>query len=46
MYYSTLLQAAYGQEMVKRHGEGVDWRSAPIDPMAVHSSGHGKAHGR
>jgi hypothetical protein len=40
------LQAAYGSEMVRRHGEDVDWRHAPIDPTAVHASGGGKQHGR
>jgi hypothetical protein len=31
--------------MIARHGEGYDWRNAPIDPEAVYSSG-GKPHGR
>jgi hypothetical protein len=32
--------------MIARHGEGYDWRNAPIDPEAVYSSGGGKPHGR
>lgn len=40
------LQAQYGQEMVRRHGEEYDWRKEPIDPMAVYASGGGKSHGR
>jgi hypothetical protein len=40
------LKAAYGDQMIARHGEGYDWRNAPIDPEAVYSSGGGKPHGR
>jgi hypothetical protein len=29
------LQAQYGQEMVRRHGEGFNWRKEPIDPMGL-----------
>ncbi|PUZ54911.1 hypothetical protein GQ55_5G169900 [Panicum hallii var. hallii] len=32
--------------MIARHGEGYDWRNAPIDPEAVYSGGGGKPHGR
>jgi hypothetical protein len=28
-----LLQAAYGQEMVAQHGNGFNWRGAPVDAM-------------
>ncbi|PVH37144.1 hypothetical protein PAHAL_6G255500 [Panicum hallii] len=38
--------AAYGDQMIARHGEGYDWRNVPIDPEAVYSSGGGKPHGR
>jgi hypothetical protein len=32
--------------MVRRHGEGFNWREADIDPMVVYASGGGKSHGR
>ncbi|WVZ80127.1 hypothetical protein U9M48_027629 [Paspalum notatum var. saurae] len=38
--------AEYGKEMERRHGEGFDWRTAPVDPQAVYESGGGKSHGR
>jgi hypothetical protein len=41
-----VLLETYGQEMVRKCGEGYDWRGAPtIDAEGVHSIG-GKAHGR
>ncbi|WVZ50061.1 hypothetical protein U9M48_001355 [Paspalum notatum var. saurae] len=36
----------YEKEMVRHHGEGFDWKNAPIDPQAVYNSGGGKSHGR
>ncbi|WVZ50058.1 hypothetical protein U9M48_001353 [Paspalum notatum var. saurae] len=39
-------RAKYGKEMERRHGEGFDWRNAPVDPQAVYDSGAGKSHGR
>jgi hypothetical protein len=41
-----LLQAAYGKEMVAQHGDGFNWRGAPIDVMAVYNSGGRKPHRR
>ncbi|WVZ52147.1 hypothetical protein U9M48_003235 [Paspalum notatum var. saurae] len=38
--------AEYGKDMERRHGEGFDWRNAPVDPQAVYDSGGGKSHGR
>jgi hypothetical protein len=40
------LQAKYGEEVVKIHGEGFDWQNTPIDPKAVYSRGGRKSHGR
>jgi hypothetical protein len=31
--------------MVRCHGENFDWWNGPIDPMAIHASGDGMAHG-
>ena len=36
----------YGEEMIKIHGEGYDWRKGPIDEAAVYASGGGKPHGK
>lgn len=41
-----LVQAAYKEEMFRRHGADCDWQNMPIDAGAVHASGGGKAHGR
>ncbi|WVZ64263.1 hypothetical protein U9M48_013813 [Paspalum notatum var. saurae] len=38
--------AEYGKEIERHHGEGFDWRTAPVDPQAVYESGGGKSHGR
>ncbi|WVZ90341.1 hypothetical protein U9M48_036650 [Paspalum notatum var. saurae] len=38
-------QEEYEKEMVRCHGEGFDWRNAPVDPQAVYNSGGGKSHG-
>ena len=46
LYGLLVLQEKYGQEMVKRHGEGYDWRKEPVDSVAVQARGGGKAHGR
>ncbi|WVZ49919.1 hypothetical protein U9M48_001234 [Paspalum notatum var. saurae] len=37
---------AYGQQMVKRHGEDVDWMQEPLDVKALYHSGQGRRHGR
>jgi hypothetical protein len=36
----------YGEEMVRLHGEGVNWREQELDPMALYTSGGGKSHGQ
>ncbi|WVZ96937.1 hypothetical protein U9M48_042516 [Paspalum notatum var. saurae] len=36
----------YRKEMERRHGEGFDWRHAPVDAQAMYDSGGGKTHGR
>jgi hypothetical protein len=41
-----LLQVAYGQEMVAQYGDGLNWRGASVDVMAVYSSEGRKPHGR
>ncbi|WVZ64581.1 hypothetical protein U9M48_014077 [Paspalum notatum var. saurae] len=38
--------AEYGKKIERLHGEGFDWRTAPVDPQAVYESGGGKSHGR
>jgi hypothetical protein len=43
LYY--FYQNKYGQEMVRLHGEGVNWRQQDIDPMTVYTSRGGKSHG-
>jgi hypothetical protein len=40
------LQNQYGQEMVRRNREQIDWRKANVDPMALYASGGRKSHGR
>jgi hypothetical protein len=40
------VEAAFGEEMVCRHGPDFDWRHEPVDPSVVYASGGGKAHGR
>jgi hypothetical protein len=32
--------------MERRYGVGYEWRNAPLDGVAVHATGGGKAHGR
>jgi hypothetical protein len=39
-------QNKYGEEIVRHHGEGFNWREADIDLMVVYASGGGKSHGR
>ncbi|WVZ52768.1 hypothetical protein U9M48_003793 [Paspalum notatum var. saurae] len=46
LWASEGFQAEYGKEMERRHGEGFDWRNAPVDPQTVYDSGGGKSHGR
>ncbi|WVZ65007.1 hypothetical protein U9M48_014441 [Paspalum notatum var. saurae] len=36
----------YGQEMVKRHGEGVQWMQQPLDVDALYHNSEGRRHGR
>jgi hypothetical protein len=44
--FVVFYQNKYGQEMVRLHGEGVNWRQQDIDPMSLYASGGGKKHGR
>ena len=44
--FNKLVQGAYRDEMIRRHGPDCDWRHMPIDAQAVHASSGGKAHGR
>lgn len=44
--FINLVQDAYRDEMIKRHGPDCDWRNMEIDAEAVHASGGGKSHGR
>ncbi|XP_040384152.1 uncharacterized protein LOC102699990 [Oryza brachyantha] len=37
---------AYRAAYVQLHGPDSDWRTSPIDPVAVHMAGGGKKHGR
>ncbi|BAF24864.1 autonomous transposable element EN-1 mosaic protein [Oryza sativa Japonica Group] len=37
---------AYAAAYVQLHGPENDWRTSPIDPVAVHMAGGGKKHGR
>jgi hypothetical protein len=46
LHFYCFCQNKYGEEMVRRHGEGFNWREADIDLMAVYASGEGKSHGR
>jgi hypothetical protein len=39
-------QNKYGEEMVRLHGEGVNWREQELNLMALYASGGGKSHGR
>ncbi|WVZ88270.1 hypothetical protein U9M48_034807 [Paspalum notatum var. saurae] len=36
----------YGKVMERRHGEGFNWRQAPINAQAVYDNDGGKTHGR
>jgi hypothetical protein len=42
---ADFLQAQCGQEMVRRHGESVNWRKEPVNQMALYTSGGGKSYG-
>jgi hypothetical protein len=46
LHFYYFCQNKYGEEMVRRHGEGFNWREADIDPMVVYASGGGKRHER
>jgi hypothetical protein len=46
MHFYCFCQKKYGEEMVRLHGEGVNWREQELDPMALYASGGGKSHGR
>jgi hypothetical protein len=36
----------FRHDMVRRHGEGFNWRTEPIDQMVLYTSGGGKSHGQ
>jgi hypothetical protein len=40
------LQENYKEEVVKKHGEDINYKEEPSDGRAVYDSGGGKAHGR
>ncbi|WVZ52240.1 hypothetical protein U9M48_003322 [Paspalum notatum var. saurae] len=42
----SFMNDRYGQEMVKRHGEGVQWMQQPLDVDALYHSGEGRRHGK
>lgn len=42
----SLKQEAYAEAYVLLHGPESDWRSSPIDGIAMHKAGGGKKHGR
>jgi hypothetical protein len=39
------LKEKYKKEVVKKHGEGFNYKEEPIDGRAVYDNGGGKAHG-
>jgi hypothetical protein len=43
--YVVFCQKKYGEEMVRVHGEGINWREQELDSMALYTSGRGKSHG-
>jgi hypothetical protein len=45
LHFFCFCQNKYGEEMVRRHGEGFNWREVDIDLMAVYASGGEKSHG-
>ncbi|EEE61572.1 hypothetical protein OsJ_15945 [Oryza sativa Japonica Group] len=42
----NMLLEAYARAFTERHGEDSNWRTEPIDGVAVHMAGGGKKHGR
>jgi hypothetical protein len=46
LHFCCFCQNKYGEEMVRLHGEGVNWRQQEIDTMALYASGGGKRHGQ
>jgi hypothetical protein len=46
LHFYCFCQNKYGEEIVRRHAEGFNWRETDIDPMAMYASGGGKIHGR
>jgi hypothetical protein len=44
LYFCYFCQNQYGQEMVRLHREGVNWRNVDVNPMALYTSGGGKSH--
>jgi hypothetical protein len=38
LHFYYFYQNKYGEEMVRRHGKGFNWREADIDPMAMYAS--------
>jgi hypothetical protein len=45
-YISVVMSEKYGKEIVRLHGEGVNWREQELDPMAFYTSRGGKSHRR
>jgi hypothetical protein len=45
VHFCCSCQNKYGREMVRLHGEGVNWRQQDTEPMALYASGGGKRHG-
>jgi hypothetical protein len=45
LHFCCFCQNKYGEEMVRLHGEGVNWREQELDPMALYVSGGAKSHG-
>jgi hypothetical protein len=39
------LKEKYKKEVVKKHGEGFNYKEEPIDGRAIYDNGGGKAHG-
>jgi hypothetical protein len=43
---SVVFARKYDKEVVRLHGEGVNWREQELDLMALYTSRGGKSHGR
>jgi hypothetical protein len=44
VHFCYFCQNQYGQEMVRRHREQIDWRKTYVDPMALYASEGEKSH--